>query len=415
MTNPTTRLAMVAAAVSLLGGPMPLTSWTQAQDLSAIPDNTWIRLNATMPPRKGGAEVFWAYDATHKKIVHYGGCTSPYTNEQWNFDLATQTWTMKYPHDVNAPPNLPAGGCSRGLAYDSKRGLIWINGGASNGGIGTGDMRLYHYNAATNVWTKPPETWIGAGRFGGTSMAANCLAYDSVNDVLVSIGRMPAGATVGDVHVYDIQKGTWQAKSYTPVENGTGYVPLTFDPDLAQFVFFTGSRMWTYNAATDVWTAKASGPPGSRNHVGMTYDSRNKVHLIFGGRGGSGDTWAYNAKTDVWTNMNPATSPGLGAENDTMLFSYDPEYNVHVYADYRPGASLWAYRYSNSGTPPPTGTPPPSGTPPPTDPPKSPSPSPSGSSDDGRCGCGAVSLREWSWMFPVLMLGTLFMRSRARR
>src|SRR5437016_11613164 len=57
-----------------------------------------------------------------------------------------------------------------------------------------------------STWTKAAENWGNPGRYGGTSMAANCLAYDSVNDVLVSIGRSAAGATVGDVWVYDIQR-----------------------------------------------------------------------------------------------------------------------------------------------------------------------------------------------------------------
>ena len=410
MTNRTASLAALVVMSGALAGSAPPAMF---QDLSAIPDNTWVRLNAVIPTRSGGAEVYWAYDATNRVIVHYGGCTSPYTNEQWNFSLETRTWTMKYPHDPNALPNRPAGGCSRGMAYDSKRGLVWINGTASNGGIGAGDGKLWSYNAVTNVWTKPPENWIVKGRYDATFMAANSMAYDSVNDLIISIGRVPAGATVGDVHVYDPQRGTWNAKSYDPVVNGTGYCPTTFDPDLAQFVFFTGSRIWTYNAATDVWTQKAAGPPGSRNHVGMTYDSRNKVHIMFGGRGGSGDTWAYDARTDVWTNMNPAQSPTLGAENDTMLFSYIPQENVHIYADYRPGSALWAYRYSSSGTPPPTTTPPPTGTPPP-----SPSPTPdksSGSSGHERCGCGMVSLQGRAWIFPLLVFGALFIKSRTGR
>jgi hypothetical protein len=320
--------------------------------LANIPDNTWIPLGATIPPnRNGGAEVFWAYDAANRVIVHYGGCTWPYTNEQWNFDLGTETWTLKYPHNPAAPPNLPAGGCSRGLAFDSKRNRVWIMGGASNGGIGTGTFGLYFYDAATNAWTKAVENWGTLGRYDGTTQGANGLGYDSVNDLLVSIGRSSAGATVGDVFVYDIKNQTWNGRSYDPVVNGTGYEPITFDPDLAQFVFFTGSEIWTYDALRDVWSRKASAvqPPGWRNHVGMAYDSRNKVHILYGGRSGVDDTWAYDARANTWTEMRPAQHPQTGI--DTMLFSYDPEHNVCVLADYRPGSQMWVYRYSNGGSP----------------------------------------------------------------
>jgi hypothetical protein len=118
-------------------------------------------------------------------------------------------------------------------------------------------------------------------------------------------------------------------------------------------VFFTGGSTWTYNASTDVWTQKFTSvqPPGWRNHVGMAYDSRNKVHILYGGRGGADDTWAYDARANTWTEMKPAQHPWTGI--DTMLFSYDPEHNVSVLSDYRPGSPLWVYRYSNGGTPPP--------------------------------------------------------------
>jgi hypothetical protein len=319
-----------------------------------IPDNTWVPLGATIPPnRNGGAEVFWAYDAANRVIVHYGGCTWPYTNEQWNFDLGTATWTLKYPQNPTAPPNLPAGGCSRGLAFDSKRNLVWIMGGASNGGMGTGDFGLYSYDAATNVWTKAVENWGNPARYGSTLMAANCLGYDSIHDLLVSVGRNSAGATVGDVWVYDIKNRIWNARSYDPVAGGTGYEPITFDPDIAQFVFFTGAEIWTYDASTDLWTRKAAvvQPPGWRNHVGMAYDSRNKVHILYGGRSGADDTWAYDARANAWTQMQPTQHPQTGI--DTMLFSYDPEHNVCVLADYRPGSPMWVYRYSSGAVPPP--------------------------------------------------------------
>jgi len=327
--------------------------------LANIPDNTWVRLSATMPAnRNGGAEVFWAHDPVNRVIVHYGGCTSPYSNEQWNFDLGTERWTLKYPHNTGAPANLPAGGCSRGLAYDSRRGVVWIHGGASNGGIGAGSMGLYSYNAATNVWTKAVENWGVMARFGSNQwQAANGLAYDSVNDLLVSIGRVPAG--VADVWVYDIRNQIWNARSYDPVVNGTGYVPVTFDPDIARFVFFNGDSTWTYDAPSDVWTQKVTSakPPGWRNHVGMAYDTRNKVHILYGGRGGANDTWVYNARANTWTEMRPAQRPPDGI--DTMLMSYDPEHNVCVLSDYRPGSPLWVYRYSSAGTPPPPPPPPP--------------------------------------------------------
>ena len=91
MTNRTASLAALVVMSGALAGSAPPATF---QDLSAIPDNTWVRLNAAIPARSGGAEVYWAYDATNKVIVHYGGCTSPYTNEQWNFSLETRTWTM---------------------------------------------------------------------------------------------------------------------------------------------------------------------------------------------------------------------------------------------------------------------------------------------------------------------------------
>src|SRR5204863_6252352 len=114
-----------------------------------------VRLKVPMLERNGGNESRLAYDAKNKLFFQYGGCSHPYTNESWVFDLATEKWSLRFPHDPQGGVERPAGGCSRGLAYDSKRGVVCIHGNASPGGSGKGDSGLWAYDLAANKWTKP--------------------------------------------------------------------------------------------------------------------------------------------------------------------------------------------------------------------------------------------------------------------
>src|SRR5262245_23928331 len=172
------------APVTGADGPISLPN----VDLADVPDNTWVELAAKVPADKmGGAEVFWGYDPKNRLFLHYGGCTSPYTNEAWTFSLGAKLWTRIHPHDLT-DGGRPGSGCSRGLCFDSRRGLIWINGGAAND-PGAGSLGLWSYDAASKRWTEAPWNWGSpTARYDSTSpQGANSLGYDSANDLLVSV------------------------------------------------------------------------------------------------------------------------------------------------------------------------------------------------------------------------------------
>jgi hypothetical protein len=323
---------------------------TLAQDgrnraLAELPDNTWVRLNVPRLERNGGNESRLAYDAKNKLFFQYGGCSAPYTNESWVFDLGTEKWTLRFPQDLQGAADRPAGGCSRGLAFDSKRGVVWVHGNASNGGAGKGDSGLWACDLATNKWTKPADR--------GPRLEGNVMVYDSLNDVLVTIGRGDEPKT----WIFDLGKQRWEGRKLPAIP--LGYNAMTFDPVIGRVVLFDMVSTWTYDVRADSWMQMSPKvePKGNnaRRYAGMTYDTRNKVHLLFGGSGKGAwdavptdlynDTWAYDAKANTWTEMKPRQSPPAGKEH--ALFAYDQEHNLTVMVEqgYR---AVWVYRYKRS-------------------------------------------------------------------
>ncbi|MGH7846338.1 MAG: kelch repeat-containing protein, partial [Candidatus Binatia bacterium] len=287
-------------------------------------------------------EVPWAYDAKNRLFLHYGGCTPRYTNEEWVFDLGVEKWTQRYKYEPEGGKRRPGAACSRGMAFDSRRNVVWIYGGATP--MSNQNLGLWSYDAAASKWTYVNQ--------GPQRLEANSMAYDSIGDALVTLGRGGQPRT----WVYKIDAKRWFERPLGP-KGDYGYRNMTFDPDIGRIVYFTGNpgrkgETWTYSVKANSWTRmKAEVEPLGRKYAGMTYDSKDKVHILFGGSGPGAwnqpqtdlynDTWVYDAKSNVWTAMKPATAPG--AQKEHMMFAFDEEHNVAVLAHYQLGT--WVYRY----------------------------------------------------------------------
>ncbi|HWP59894.1 MAG TPA: kelch repeat-containing protein [Candidatus Acidoferrales bacterium] len=306
-----------------------------------IPDNTWMNWNIKVPKEAGGWEVPWVYDPKNRIFVHYGGCTPRYTNEEWVFDLGAERWTQRYKYQPEGVKDRPGAACSRGMAFDSRRGVIWIYGGATP--MSNQNLGLWFYDAAASRWTFVNH--------GPQRLEANSMAYDSINDALVTLGRGGPART----WVFKIGEKRWLERRAGP-QGDHGYRTMTFDPEVGRIVYFTGNlgragETWTYDVKADAWSRMRGEGPPARKYAGMTYDTKNKVHILFGGSGPGAwnsppadlynDTWVYDAKADAWTEMKPVNAPGPSKEH--MMFAYDSEHNVAVLAHYQLGT--WLYRY----------------------------------------------------------------------
>ena len=111
---------------------------------------------------------------------------------------------------------------------------------------------------------------------------------------------------------------------------------------------------WLFDVSTRKWRdlAPPTPLPSHRTHIGLSYDSKNKIVLLHGATrsktaesGVVVDTWVYLPGENKWLQPEPKANPY--AEDGNMLLAYDPEHNVHVLGN-PPGwrrGSVWVYRY----------------------------------------------------------------------
>ena len=158
--------------------------------------------------------------------------------------------------------------------------------------------------------------------------------------------------------VYDMQTKKWENRGNTL--RTFNMVPLTYDSVNKVMLIFGAdfcascNELWAYDVAANKWTQRSPTPdpvygipPGGA--PGAAFDSNNGVLVLFGegdSGGASLDTWVYNAKTNAWKRMLPQTQPPI-----TMIFAhmaYDPINNVvFLYNSF----DTWAYRYKKVSSP----------------------------------------------------------------
>lgn len=361
--------------------------------LAALADNTWVNLG--LPWRGGGEAGPFTYDSKHRFIFKYGGCGDVlswyagvdyaakgwtkndfYSNGCWGLDPAAGQWKIIRPFDPAFPKDRPANGCSRGHCYDSKRGLLWMYGGAASHGGGGDLWSLWTYDAGADKFelAAPPPP---------PRKTSKTMLYDPFNDLIVFTSGNPTW-------VFHCDTRKWEGRS-TPGAPGTGsYNAAAFDleskkvvlplaqptgrkskeskPDtrttfwkpirneFVEHVFAT----WTYDAAANQWEKldlKGEESPAPRFRHGVAYDALNKVVILVSGStdtwGELGkkdqafhDVWVLDLKARKWTEMKPAGEAPNNRAGDCRQFCYDPEQNAAVFQP--PNGSVYAYRYKSA-------------------------------------------------------------------
>ena len=172
--------------VALLGAP-GRPSVTEVWEYDG---SRWSRSTATPPtPRYSTAMV---YDARRKKIVVFGGLgprtgeqSAPMLGDTWEFDGTT--WTRL---DVAGPPAR----LGAGVAYDSKRGVVLLFGGANHEGV---------FN---DLWSWDGTAWKKLSQSGPEPRVMGYLAYDKKRDRVVMFGGRrgaPDNGDLGDTWEWD--------------------------------------------------------------------------------------------------------------------------------------------------------------------------------------------------------------------
>lgn len=370
--------------------------------LDDIPDHGWVDLAL---PWRGGNQVPAIFDVTHQVFFKYGGCgdhspkinvagsprpNETYGNSCWTWDMKTGNVQMRRAMDVSFPKDRPSNGCSRSYAYDSKRHLIWMYGGISNGGGGGAAFDMWTYDAGTDVFTQMHAT---NGPAGGDGNGGDNFVYDSHRDIFI-MPKMGGSALWNHVAIYDPKTNAWEMRSVsngpTFAKKAIHYESMVFDPVSKTLLYprraATGKtatsltpgmdpnrwmpteagtyvefmlETWSYDPDTNEWTnLRSAAPPAPlyRNLFGLVYDSKNDAILLIGGTSDTwdkaqvnfNDVWRYDRAQNAWTLVEPAggvkPSDKIG-QGEARHCAYDPVHNVVLYV--RNQGTLWAFRYKN--------------------------------------------------------------------
>jgi hypothetical protein len=249
------------------------------------------------PSRRFGHAM--AYDVARGKVVLYGGIdeTGGSNNEVWEWDGATETWTMKQPG-----PKPSRWG--HAMAYHAGMARIVMFGGSyRHPMLGDGDLfDIWEYDGTTDAWvnkTYPlPPSWPRARR-------GHAMAYDGARSVTVMYGGevQALGGAAADLWEWDSATNLWTDRTPAPLPTGwpgpRAWHGLAFDG--ARTLMFGGSvpSLWEWDGTAwrDLTPAPLAGAwPPPRARAPLAWDDARKVLVVTGGTMMVG----ANALCDVW-------------------------------------------------------------------------------------------------------------------
>jgi N-acetylneuraminic acid mutarotase len=212
----------------------------------------------------------------------------------WEYDAAKNSWSQKADF-----PGVARNGAV-GFGTDTK------------GYIGTGfDGKnklndFWEYDPSANSWTRKSD-FQGTGRYSAVAMSINNLGY---------IGTGYDGNYTKDFWEYNPETDTWTQRTSIGgskrkdaacfVISGKGYIMTGIDNGTYE------SDMWEYDPASDTWAKKRAIENLSDEDYDNDYTSivgiskvgltiAGKGYLATGGEGIGIKVWEYNPATDLWT------------------------------------------------------------------------------------------------------------------
>lgn len=289
---------------------------------TATPTEEPIALN---PSPRGYVNM--AYDSESKQVILFGGQTGDVrdtSGETWAFDVTTQTWTEM------RPPESPAEGAARVLAYDSESDRVIL--------FDFQRVETWAYDYNTNTWTKMKG--IGPRNHLGT-----VIAYDAESDRIILFGGLNARTFeeyFNDTWAYDYNKDTWTEMKPDVSPPGQNYQGMTYDTAADRIISWGGdnrlphpipdypqmdSRVWAYDYNTNTWQEKSPNKgPGPRCCHGLAYaDSTSLVYMYGGTESGTSEMRTYNFKSNTWDRIEASTPFPPSLSRFAMVYIPDTE------------------------------------------------------------------------------------------
>jgi len=262
-----------------------------------------------------GRGAFLCYEPAGGHFLRYGGYTPSESNELWAFELTARKWDNLLKVDYAWPPpaDRPGAGAWWSMAYDTKRKVIWLCGGA--GVASHKQPELFN-----DIWQYHPaqKKFTAMKAKGFPSHSAGCrIVYDAKNDVVVRApaydGEWASQHNRDTTWVYDPNKNAWEGRATPNSPKNALAAVLVYHPGLGKSVYLAKGKdhladTWTFDAATNAWSKleTATRPP-ARVVAGAAYDPDNKLIFICGGGGGGKGDFSYLFRgggvqlNDTWT------------------------------------------------------------------------------------------------------------------
>ena len=175
-------------------------------------NNSWIDLNPSVapPPRSSG---YMVYDSYNEKMVMFSGInewssTNYFYQDIWSYDHLTNIWTNETPTLV---PEFWYGSAN---TYDSDAKKILVFGGAGKArpsDIGEYSNELWEFDLSTTTWTELSPSGTIPSKRGYVNMAYDkenkkTILFGGTNR---SFGPGDVGQTFNDTYAYDYDKNEW--------------------------------------------------------------------------------------------------------------------------------------------------------------------------------------------------------------
>lgn len=269
-----------------------------------IPANGWrpVSTEHTPSPRYG---AMVSYDVSTGKALLFGGTVEAsegiwvQNNDSWEWDGTD--WTHLKP--VQSPPARASGA----LAYDPKRNITVLFGGADN---------LKKYMRDTWIWDG--KNWVQANTcetcYTPTNRGCHNMFYDTVREMIVLYG----GCNENQVFYNDAWGWNGETWEYVEVQNSpiASGAPIVYDSKnqwAIGFLAWQPSGTWIWDQ--EGWSKPIlEVEPTLRGNSVMAYDPETGTSLLFGGVKVEtssttlyADTWAIQGKE--WRELKDGLRP----------------------------------------------------------------------------------------------------------
>ncbi len=210
-----------------------------------------------------------------------------------------------------------------GIAYDSRRGRIYLFGSDTHGG--NWDDSVHDFDPATERWTThyPPaakESYRADAE--GRAIAGDSqllpwamhtfdnVVYDPSLDAII-VTALPAHnrqakervptATVHPTWIYDLRQRQWRIFSNEGKPSPTFFAAASaYDARRDAIVAYGKQGIWEIGPDRKEWR-HATGEQHHEIHFNMVYDSRRGQFGVFGDHGGSNMVWIYTPGPEAGT------------------------------------------------------------------------------------------------------------------